>query len=151
MSCRWFNSMVSMVIILLVSVCTGTAQIATDELTITSTTRNLRPGLEYEHLLDHTGDLTFDAARTSSAWSQGTDPTPNYGYTEDVGTMTDMLGDPLPDSFHMVGRDVQVTTSLEQFGGLGVAVRGRSINVRAFGEDGRILAEITRFIPEPSS
>ena len=62
-----------------------------------------------------------------------------------------MAGDPMPASFGMVGRSVQVVTSLENFEDLGVIVRGRTVRVQAFGSEGRTLAQITRFIPEPQS
>ena len=71
------------------------------------------------------------------------------GYTEAVGAMSDMTGSPLPDSFDMVGRSVQVGTSLENFEDLGVIVRGRTVQVEAFGSEGRTLARMTRFVPEP--
>jgi hypothetical protein len=73
------------------------------------------------------------------------------GHTEAVGAMTDMTGQPMPESFEMVGRSVQVATSLENFEDLGVIVRGRTVQVRAFGSEGRTLAQLTRFIPEPQS
>ncbi|UCD75597.1 MAG: hypothetical protein JSV91_01520 [Phycisphaerales bacterium] len=73
------------------------------------------------------------------------------GYTENVGKMRDLHNQPLPESFDMVGRDVVVVTSLEDFDDLGVHVQGRTVQVRAFGADGRTLAQLTRFIPEPMS
>jgi hypothetical protein len=74
-----------------------------------------------------------------------------HGYSEPVGTMTDMNGQPMPDSMGMVGRDVQVATSLKEIGDLAIRVRGRTVVVRAFNNDARILAEISRFVPEPQS
>ena len=73
------------------------------------------------------------------------------GYTEPVGAMTDMSGAPMPGSFGMVGRSVQVATSLESFEDLEVIVRGFTVQVRAFGSEGRTLAQLTRFIPEPQA
>jgi hypothetical protein len=73
------------------------------------------------------------------------------GYTEAVGSMTDMHANPMPESFGMIGRDVQVTTALKTIGELGVRVRGRTIRVRAFNNDARVLADLTRFVSEPSS
>ena len=71
------------------------------------------------------------------------------GYTEAVGGMTDMRSDPLPVSFDMVGRDVNVSTTIKTLGGLGVIVQGRTVTVRAFNTEGRVLVSLTRFIPEP--
>jgi Tfp pilus assembly protein PilV len=71
------------------------------------------------------------------------------GYSEAVGEMTDGSGNPMPSSFDMIGRDVQVTTDLKTVSALAVNVRGRTVRVRAFDADARILAELSRFIPEP--
>jgi hypothetical protein len=73
------------------------------------------------------------------------------GYTELVGAMTDMTGAPMPASFGQIGRDVQVATSLQSVPGPDIRIRGRTVTVRAFSADGRILAEFIRFIPEPQS
>jgi len=85
----------------------------------------------------------------------GTEPWDNLsgwnGYTEPVGTMTDIGGQPMPLSFNMVGRQAEVTTTLKTLSGLGVNIRGRTVVVRAFDADGRILASVTRFVPEPAS
>jgi Tfp pilus assembly protein PilV len=71
------------------------------------------------------------------------------GYTEPVGTMTDIDGQPMPASFKMIGRQAEVTTTLKTISGLGVNVRGRTVDVRAFNAEGRILADLIRFVPEP--
>jgi hypothetical protein len=85
----------------------------------------------------------------------GTEPWDNLsgwnGYTEPVGTMTDIGGQPMPLSFNMVGRQAEVTTTLKTLSGLGVNIRGRTVVIRAFDADGRILASVTRFVPEPAS
>ena len=73
------------------------------------------------------------------------------GHTEACGSMTNVAGQPMPESFDGIGRDVQVTTSLKIMEDLDVKVRGRSIRVRAFEYTGRTLADITRFVPEPQS
>jgi Tfp pilus assembly protein PilV len=83
--------------------------------------------------------ITFPYADLS-AWN---------GYTEAVGAMTDMNSDPLPVSFDMVGRDVTVATTIKTLGDLSVIVQGRTVTVRAFNGEGRVLASLTRFIPEP--
>jgi hypothetical protein len=71
------------------------------------------------------------------------------GYTEPVGTMTDIEGQPMPPSFDMIGRQTEVTTTLKTISGLGVNIRGRTVVVRAFNAEGRILSDLTRFVPEP--
>ncbi len=71
------------------------------------------------------------------------------GYTEPVGSMVDAGGQPLPENLVTLGREVQVTTSLKSLPGLGIEVSGRTVRVRAFNADGRTLAEVSRFIPEP--
>lgn len=73
------------------------------------------------------------------------------GYAEAVGAMTDMDGQPLPQSVAMVGRQVTVTAALRRLEDLGVNVQGREVTVDAVDADGRVLARLTRFIPEPSS
>lgn len=73
------------------------------------------------------------------------------GYHEDAGAMVDELGVPYPDTFHMVGREVDVATTLQSVGALKINVRGRSVTVRAFNLDGATLVQLTRFIPEPQS
>jgi len=73
------------------------------------------------------------------------------GYTESVGNMTDMNSNPLSDVFQFVGRDVAVTATTKSFSGLDVDVQGYDVRVRAFDDDGRVLAMIERFIAEPSS
>lgn len=71
------------------------------------------------------------------------------GHNEPVGQMTDVAGNPMPGSEGMVGRSVQVTTSLLSVNEVGVRVRGRTVEVRSFNADGRTLADLTRFIAEP--
>ena len=73
------------------------------------------------------------------------------GHTEAVGTMTDVSGSPMPGSFNMVGRDVQVTTTMKTLAELDVRVQGRTVRVRGFNAEGRVLVELSRFIPEPQS
>jgi Tfp pilus assembly protein PilV len=71
------------------------------------------------------------------------------GYVEAAGAMTDANGDPMPPSFGMAGRDVTVTAALVDIPAQSVLVRGRTVQVRALDPDGRVLADLSRFIPEP--
>jgi len=79
------------------------------------------------------------------------DTLPGYdGFTEAVGAMVDMDNQPMPEVFDSIGRDVTVITTMQEMEDLGVRVRGREIQVRAFDSSGRTLAEITTFVPEPA-
>ena len=73
------------------------------------------------------------------------------GHVEAVGALTDMGGQAMPITMQMVGRDVRVTLGMETIAGLNVRVRGKTVTVRAFNKQGRILANISRFIPEPQA
>lgn len=74
-----------------------------------------------------------------------------HGFSEDTGDMTDQLGAPMPASMGMVGRGVRVTTTLQNLGPIGVRVRGRLVQVRSINAEGRVLADLQHFIPEPQS
>jgi hypothetical protein len=71
------------------------------------------------------------------------------GHTENVGELKDMDGGATTSSLQMVGRDASVVVGLKTLSGLDVRVRGATITVRAFNGQGRTLATITRFVPEP--
>lgn len=73
------------------------------------------------------------------------------GYTEAPGEMTTADGGPFPDTFAGVGRDVEITSTLQVLSNPAVTVRGRSVRVRSQDRDGRVLADLQRFIPEPPS
>jgi hypothetical protein len=72
-------------------------------------------------------------------------------YAENVGEMRNMAGDPMPQSFLMVGRRVQVGLSLVTLNDLGIRVRGYNVAVQAFDRNGRVLAHVTRFVVEPQA
>ena len=71
------------------------------------------------------------------------------GYREEVGAMINFDGKSMPESVSMIGREVAVTTALEEIAPIGVNIRGRFVTVRAFNFDGRAVAELECFIPEP--
>ncbi len=84
--------------------------------------------------------------------SEGYDALPGWnGHVEPVGSMVDHDGQPLPESFIMLGRDVEVTTSLETSPDLGIQIRGQTVGVRALNPNGRVMADLRQFIPEPTS
>ena len=70
------------------------------------------------------------------------------GYTESVGSMTDVHGAAMPDVFNLIGRSVTVTTEMKTITELGVKIRGRMIQVQSFDQNGQILSEINHFVPE---
>lgn len=72
------------------------------------------------------------------------------GHIENVGSMVDMNGQPMPDIFGAVGREVQVTTTVRELKDLGVKIEGRDVQVRAFDSTDRTLAELTTFVPKPA-
>ena len=74
-----------------------------------------------------------------------------HGHSEAVGTMTDMAGESMPGSMGMVGRSVRVITTMQTLGALDVRVQGRSVRVVSFNAEGRVLAELRRFVPEPQT
>ncbi len=73
------------------------------------------------------------------------------GYTEAVGEMTDLKGKSLPEAFIMLGREVNITTSVREIEELGINVRGRTITVTGFDTSSRTVAQVSRFIPEPQA
>ena len=84
--------------------------------------------------------------------SESYDALPGWnGHVEPVGSMVDHDGQPLPETFIMLGRDVQVTTSLETIPDLGIQILGRTVAVRAFNPNGRVMADLRQFVPEPAS
>ncbi len=84
--------------------------------------------------------------------SESYDALPGWnGHLESVGSMVDHDGQPLPESFIMLGRDVEVTTSLETIADLGIQIRGRTVAVRALNPNGRVMADLRQFVPEPAS
>ena len=88
------------------------------------------------------GRITSDDYDQIAGWN---------GHKEEVGSMTDMAGVKLPDSFAAVGRKAEVATSMVDVANLNVRVRGYSVTVRSFDTHGRILGEVSRFVPEPQT
>jgi len=54
------------------------------ELRLASATPVVQPGLRYDLLRDSSSQLTFADVRTSENWTPGTEPNPNFGYTQDA-------------------------------------------------------------------
>jgi prepilin-type N-terminal cleavage/methylation domain-containing protein len=70
------------------------------------------------------------------------------GFREPVGAMVDMNNNPLPASTAMIGREVDVYTSVRTTGDLEINIRGRTVRVQAFNSDDRMLCDLIRFVPE---
>lgn len=73
------------------------------------------------------------------------------GYSEAVGAMTNVAGQPLPELFGGIGRQVTVSTTLRVATNLNIRIRGRTVTVVAHDSADNPLAVLTRFIPEPQS
>jgi hypothetical protein len=73
------------------------------------------------------------------------------GYTEDVGTITDPTGVAVGGDWDRIGRIVTVIAGEVQITPIEVFIVGRTITVSSFTKDGRTLATIERFVPEPQS
>ena len=71
------------------------------------------------------------------------------GYTEDVGTITDPTGVAVGGDWDRIGRIVTVIAGEVQITPIEVFIVGRIITVSSFTKDGRTLATIERFVPEP--
>jgi hypothetical protein len=125
--------------ILLVIVVAVTSAITAGQQHAFEAHQRIAASIAAEELMGRMVTLDYDDL---SAWN---------GYTEAAGAMTDMAGDPLPVSFDMVGRDVRVVTTIKNLGSLGVLVQGRTVTVRAFTVEGRVLSSLSRFIPEPAA
>jgi type II secretory pathway pseudopilin PulG len=74
-----------------------------------------------------------------------------HGYVEEVGTITDPTGVGMDGDWSQIGRNVTVISDEVQVTPLEVFVVGRTVTVSSFTADGRILATIERFVPEPQS
>ncbi len=74
-----------------------------------------------------------------------------HGQTENVGAMLDMNAQPMPELYGAIGRVVTVTTVLQNLSSMNVKVRGREVAVQTFDGNGRTLAEVRTFVPEPAA
>ena len=63
--------------------------------------------------------------------------------------MTDEFGQPMPDTFGMIGWDATVVTTLKTINPPDVRIRGNTVTVRAIDSTGRELISLSRFIAEP--
>jgi hypothetical protein len=74
-----------------------------------------------------------------------------HGYTEEVGTISDPTGASIGGDWERIGRSVSIIDSEVLIESLQVYIIGRTIEVKTFTVDGRVLSTIERFIPEPQS
>lgn len=74
-----------------------------------------------------------------------------HGYTEDVGSIVDPTGIPIGGDWNAIGRRVSIAETDVFIEPLQVYIVGRTVTVTTFAKDGRELASLQRFIPEPQS
>lgn len=125
--------------LLLVVVVAVTSAITAGQQNAYEAHRRIAASLAAEELMGRLATVAYDKL---AEWN---------GFSEAPGSMTDLAGQAMPSSLQLVGRDVHVISDMKSIAGMDVRVRGRTLTVRAFSGDGRTLASITRFVPEPSS
>ncbi len=86
--------------------------------------------------------LTKEPWETIDSWN---------GYTEEVGSIVDQTGLPIGGDWNSIGRRVSIVESDMYIDPLQVFIIGRTVTVTSFAIDGRELATVNRFIPEPQS
>ena len=91
-----------------------------------------------ESLLSQIGEQPWE---TLDSWD---------GFTEDPGTLTDPTGVLLMGDWEHIGRTVGVTFTEVFIDELQIYIRGKTINVIVFNANARELANLERFIAEPS-
>jgi hypothetical protein len=74
-----------------------------------------------------------------------------HGYTEEVGSIVDPTGIPIGGDWDTIGRRVSIAETDVFIEPLQVYIVGRTVTVTTFANDGRELASLQRFIPEPQS
>jgi len=74
-----------------------------------------------------------------------------HGYSEGVGEIVDATGMSIGGDWNAIGRKVAVIETDLFVDTLQVFITGRTVSVTVFGKDGRELASVDRFIPEPKS
>lgn len=74
-----------------------------------------------------------------------------HGYTEDAGSIADPTGIPIGGDWNAIGRRVSIAETDVFIEPLQVYIVGRTVTVTTFAKDGRELASLQRFIPEPQS
>ena len=92
-----------------------------------------------ESLLSQIGEESWE---TLDTWN---------GFREEVGTLTDPIGIALSGDWQQVGREVNITPTEIFIDEFQIFITGKTINVIAFTKNGRELANLERFIAEPSS
>ena len=88
------------------------------------------------------------AANTNEGWES----LPEWqGYEERPGTIEAGSGVLLPDAYQQLTLSVDLVESRHDIPTLAVRIDGRNIRVVAHDSKGNTLAEIVRFLPEPST
>ena len=73
------------------------------------------------------------------------------GWEETPGTVTNASDESLPDLFELVGRRVTVHSGTEHLDEVQIVLVGSVVTIESFSDDGRVLARLIRFIPEPQA
>ena len=73
-----------------------------------------------------------------------------HGFKEEVGSLTDPTGLELDGDWKQVGREVTITPTEIFIDELQIYITGKTINVITFTKNSRELANLARFIAEPS-
>ena len=73
------------------------------------------------------------------------------GWDETPGTAMNANDEALPGLFELIGRRVIVRSSSEQLDEVQIILMGSIVTIESYGADGRILARLVRFIPEPQA
>lgn len=140
-SCRAFTLLESLMAtgLLLGVVIAVTAAISAGQQNALEAHQQIAGALAAEELM---GRLATEPYSALASWD---------GYTEAVGDMSDMHGVPMASTMQMVGRDVHVISGMKAIAAIDVRVRGLTVTVRSFNAQGRTLASLSRFVPEPQS
>ena len=73
------------------------------------------------------------------------------GWNETPGTISGADDAPLPSLFNLIGRRVAIEPSSHELDALKVLVRGSTVTIESYDQDGRTLTTLVRFIPEPQT
>jgi len=73
------------------------------------------------------------------------------GWEETAGTATNANDEAMPGLFELVGRRVIVRSGSEQLDEVQIVLQGSFVTIESYGDDGRVLARLVRFIPEPQA
>lgn len=73
------------------------------------------------------------------------------GHEEPPGALVTTKGLAYPESYYRLGRRATVVSKLYSFPDLGLGIQGLEITVQGYNLEGRVLAQLVRFVPEPGA